>query len=213
MKLKANWVAALLLTLAALLVLLVGAMLVCPDRSCPVPAADAAGLSALNGWRASWIDKGFAATTWLGSLYILGPAALWQAWRDWVGGRRPAALFLPLALAGASMLARLAKHLVDRPRPDLFPALVAMPQDASFPSAHAMQITAFLLAWLLVARKPPTPGTVAVATATILVVALSRIHLQVHFPSDVAIGVAAAVLWVLALRCLPFWRTSNPASG
>lgn len=188
-----------MLALASVLVLLAGALLVCPHRGCPVPAADAAVLSAFNGWRASWLDHGFAAATWLGSLYILGPAALWLAWRDWNSAdRRPAAAFILLALGGASVLARVAKHLVERPRPELFPALVAMPQDASFPSAHAMQITAFLAAWLLAARRPPAAGAVVAATAAVLAVALSRIYLQVHFPSDVAFGMVAAVLWVLA---------------
>lgn len=93
----------------------------------------------------------------------------------------------------------MAKLLVERPRPDLFPALVAMPQDASFPSAHAMQVTAFLAAWLLAAaRRPLAAGAVVAATAAVLAVALSRIYLQVHFPSDVAFGMVAAVLWVLA---------------
>lgn len=191
--------AASALALASVLVLVAGAVLVCPDRGCPVPAADAAGLSAFNGWRAPWLDHGFAALTWLGSLYVLAPAALWLAWRHRNrDDRRHAVAFIPLALAGASALGRLTKHLVDRPRPDLFPALVAMPQDAGFPSAHAMQISAFVAAWMLSARRPPGVGTVLAAIVALLVVVLSRIHLQVHFPSDVAFGVVAAVLWALA---------------
>ena len=191
--------AASALALASVLVLAAAAALICPDRACPPPAADLAGLSAFNGWRASWLDHGFAALTWFGSLYLLAPAALWLAWRDWNRtDRRHAAAFIPLALAGASALAHVAKHLVDRPRPDLYPALVAMPQDASFPSAHAMQATAFLAAWLLTARKPFAAGAVVAATAALLAVALSRIYLQVHFPSDVAFGMVASVLWALA---------------
>jgi undecaprenyl-diphosphatase len=61
-----------------------------------------------------------------------------------------------------------------------------------------MQITAFLAAWLLAARRPFGVGKVVTATAAVLAVALSRIHLQVHFPSDVAFGMVAAVLWVIA---------------
>ncbi|MBK8120520.1 MAG: phosphatase PAP2 family protein [Sulfuritalea sp.] len=37
-------------------------------------------------------------------------------------------------------------------------------------------------------------------------VGVSRVYLQVHYPSDVAFGMAAAILWVLALRRLPVWR-------
>jgi membrane-associated phospholipid phosphatase len=39
-----------------------------------------------------------------------------------------------------------------------------------------------------------------------MLVGLSRIHLQVHFPSDVIVGMLAAALLVLALRELPPWR-------
>ncbi len=197
--------AATLLGLAALLVLASGARLVCPDRGCPVPAPDAAVLAALHGSQSVWLDRGFATVSWLGSLFVLVPATLLLAWRDWVGKRRHRAAFVPAALAGASLFAHLAKLLVERPRPDLFPALAAMPQDASFPSAHAMQITAFTAAWLSAPGRRPLPGEVAAGMALILAVALSRIHLQLHFPSDVAFGLAAAVLWVMALRCLPFW--------
>lgn len=56
---------------------------------------------------------------------------------------------MALALVGASALGHLLKLIVERPRPDLFPPLIPMPQDWSFPSAHAVQATAFALAWLL----------------------------------------------------------------
>jgi membrane-associated phospholipid phosphatase len=34
----------------------------------------------------------------------------------------------------------------------------------------------------------------------ILVVALSRLYLQLHFPSDVVIGMIAGAAWVVGLR-------------
>ena len=52
------------------------------------------------------------------------------------------------------------------------------------------------------------PGVAAwlAGAALIAAVASSRVYLQVHFPSDVLAGIAAAVLLVLALRALPVWR-------
>jgi membrane-associated phospholipid phosphatase len=50
--------------------------------------------------------------------------------------------FLMVALAGASLLAQLAKHLVLRSRPELFAALVSIASRLSFPSTHAVQVTA-----------------------------------------------------------------------
>ncbi|MBK7470138.1 MAG: phosphatase PAP2 family protein [Betaproteobacteria bacterium] len=41
---------------------------------------------------------------------------------------------------------------------------------------------------------------VAAAASIILVVALSRLYLQVHFPTDVAIGVIAGAAWAIGLR-------------
>jgi undecaprenyl-diphosphatase len=96
--------------------------------------------------------------------------------------------------------------------------LIAMPADASFPSAHAMQATALVAAWLLrpgarLAYAEALAGGLLVAT-----VALSRVYLQVHFPSDVVLGMIAALLWVMALRGLPLWQKAvqpgaDPGAG
>ena len=196
---------ALLLAVGAVAALAAGARLVCAGDTCHAPAVDTAGLAGLHAWADRRLDPAVAALTWLGSIALLLPLAalLTWRWRRSVPGRVLA--FLPLALLGATALAQAAKFLVARPRPDLFPALVAMPADASFPSAHAMQATAFALAWLL--RPGARPGPLAAAAAGVLVLAVagSRVYLQVHFVSDVAFGVLAAILWVLALRCLPVW--------
>jgi membrane-associated phospholipid phosphatase len=196
---------ALLLAVGAVAALAAGARLVCAGDACHAPAVDTAGLAALHAWGDRRLDPAVAALTWLGSIALLLPLAALLAWR-WrrsVPGRVLA--FLPLALLGATALAQAAKFLVARPRPDLFPALVTMPADASFPSAHAMQATAFALAWLL--RPGARPGPLAAAAAGLLVLAVagSRVYLQVHFPTDVLFGVTAAALWVVALRCAPVW--------
>lgn len=191
---------------AVLLVLACGALLVCPGRPCAVPALDVAGLTTLNAWRNGWLDRGFMILTWLGSLYLLLPAALLLAWRASRTSLPRAAAFVPAALIGAAILAHLAKLVIERPRPDLFPALIAMPDDASFPSAHAMQATALVAAWLL---RPGARFAYREALAgglLITAVALSRVYLQVHFPSDVVFGMVAALLWVMALRSLPLWQ-------
>ena len=136
------------------------------------------------------------AATWLGSIVVLLPLALALAWRYRRLGRPGAALLLPLAVGGAWLLAHAGKLLVVRPRPDLYPALIAMPAEFSFPSAHAMQITAFALAWVAATGSWRGWAGVAAAASIILVVAFSRLYLQVHFPSDVVIGVIAGAAWV-----------------
>ena len=96
-----------------------------------------------------------------------------------------------------------------RPRPDLFSTWLDMPGDWSFPSAHAMQATAAALAWLLVAKHTRISWVILLGLA-VLLVGLSRIYLQVHFPSDVVVGILAALLWVAGLHAL---LLEPPAAG
>lgn len=200
----------LLLGAAALLTLAAGAAGVCPGNRCTVPALDAAGLGAAHEWRAAWLDVLAQGVTWAGSLWVLLPLAVLVAWRlSRQEGWQPAS-FVPAALLAATALAYLTKLAVLRPRPELFPPLVGMPTDASFPSAHAMQVSALVLALLL--RPGARPGIAAwvAGMGLIGVVAASRVYLQLHFPSDVLAGIAVAVMLVLALRSLSFWRGVRP---
>ena len=108
--------------------------------------------------------------------------------------------FVPLVLASTLLVVRSAKLLVARPRPTLLEALIALPADDSYPSAHAAQITAIACAWLL---RPGYRASLPVTTlliAGVPTVALSRLYLQVYYLSDVMYGMVASALWVAALR-------------
>jgi len=60
-----------------------------------------------------------------------------------------------------------------------------------------MQITAFTLAAVLMLTPPTQRGRwFALALIPIVLVGASRLYLQVHYPSDVLAGTAAAALWV-----------------
>jgi undecaprenyl-diphosphatase len=162
-----------------------------------------------NSWRGRWLDTGFLGLTRLGSLILLLPLVILAAVLLWRRGFRDDARFLIAALAGASLLAQIAKHLVLRPRPELFVALTPVASPLSFPSAHAAQATAVVVALLLVLvpritrhRRWWAPTLVSMA----VLVGGSRVYLQVHFPSDVLAGTIATVFWVLGLRALMPWR-------
>ena len=138
------------------------------------------------------VDSFFLAVTWLGSLHVLLPAALAVAALPVAGSRRYEFL-LPVASLGLSVvLVHLLKLLVRRPRPQVEQLLVSLPADWSFPSAHTAQAAAFFLAVALIARHqlPPRPAIAAavVALVVIVLVGWSRVHLQVHFLSDVVAG-------------------------
>jgi membrane-associated phospholipid phosphatase len=142
--------------------------------------------------------------TWFGSLFILVPLTVLAAWRLHRAGRGREAGFVLSALTGATALSHLVKHAVARPRPDLFPTWVSMPMDWSYPSAHAMQAAAAGLAlWLVFRGRRARRVVLAIVLGcAVALVGLSRIYLQVHFPTDVLLGTIAAALWVAGLHAL-----------
>lgn len=160
-------------------------------------------LSLAHEQRSFQLDRFFALITWAGSLFILIPISALISGFLVRNGRAVDGWLLALSLAGVALFSRLAKLWFARPRPDLFPVLGDIPLDASYPSAHTAQIVAFAVAlcWIL---KPEKLGltyyslTVTALLLTLLV-ALSRVYLQVHFPSDVVGGALLGLLWVLGL--------------
>jgi membrane-associated phospholipid phosphatase len=100
-----------------------------------------------------------------------------QRWRAW--------LLAGVGAFAGHATAVLIKRLVMRPRPH-HPAVavnVTTPSRLSFPSAHATSTTA---AAILLARATGAPLPVMLVPP----MALSRMLLGVHYPSDVATGVA-----------------------
>jgi undecaprenyl-diphosphatase len=169
------------------------------------PPVDRAGLMLAHAWRGPSLDAAFSTLTWLGSLILLLPVAIAAAVLLWRRGDRHEAGFVMVALAGAAAFARGAKYLASRPRPDLFEALAPVASPLSFPSAHAAQATVVAAALVLVlGRCAPRHNRWAMPLLILMVllVACSRVYLQVHYPSDVLAGSIAAVFWVLGLRAL-----------
>jgi membrane-associated phospholipid phosphatase len=197
----------------SLAVLALGAWLVCPRGECALSAFDRFGLGLAhdlaNNQRGVTLDRLMQAVTWLGSLALLLPLAAVAAWLLVRRGRRNEAGFVLLALIGASVLSHLTKLWVMRPRPDLYLTDSLMPLDWSYPSAHSMQITALALALFLVAGRRRAVPLAVILVIAVLLVGLSRIYLQVHFPSDVLVGLLAGAFWVFGLHALMFSRPAK----
>lgn len=198
---------ALVYAALGLVVLGFGAGLVCPGGDCSPPGFDRAGLALLRDWRTPQRDAFFLFLTGLGSLLVLLPLALLLAGQQYRASGQRGALFVPLVLLSTAALVQLSKYGVARPRPELGSMLLAPPADWSYPSGHASHITAFALAWALApaARGRPRGGPLLAALLLVGLVGLSRVYLQVHYPSDVIFGITATVFWVLAMRALPGW--------
>jgi undecaprenyl-diphosphatase len=153
--------------------------------------------------RSDALDSFFRAATWLGSMFVLAPAATLIAFVLLRAQRRLEAGFLVIGLVASSLWVHLAKALVGRPRPDLVEPLIALPGDRSFPSAHTAQIVAFVLCLVLIIRRTLPEWQISamfVALVVSIVVGVSRVYLQVHFPSDVLAGAAVAILWVALVQ-------------
>jgi membrane-associated phospholipid phosphatase len=107
------------------------------------------------------------------------------------GRRRAEWLRATRSVVVAYALNTLLKTVVRRKRPHLerLPALISTPTSLSFPSAHASSSFAAARAFsaLLPGRAPPL---YAGATA----MALSRVYLGVHYPSDIAAGAVLGTL-------------------
>ena len=140
-----------------------------------------------------------------------------------VAGRTHEARFLLFSSLGCLVLNVLLKLAFQRARPHAEPAyLLPRPSSLSFPSGHTMGCAGVVgsLAVVVRALRPrravwATLGLLSVVM--ILGVALSRVYLGAHYPSDVLGGLFAAAAWISALtgwfypRLLPHERTTHAA--
>ena len=123
----------------------------------------------------------------------------------WVG-RRAAALWLMLTMAGGTALNLILKQIFAAPRPDILPHL-DMVDTYSFPSGHAAGNMMFFGAVAMIAG-----GRMVFVCAgfAIALIGISRVWLGVHWPSDVTAGWVEGVGWLLFCDIwLPARRRQN----
>lgn len=160
-------------------------------------------LHQLHQWRSPTLDQLAMALTQTASAKVIGPLALVLA----VGGylwRWPWPRFV-LGFGGAVLLTQAGKLAFARGRPHLFPQLTPE-HDFSFPSGHSVASLALVLGlyFLLRHRFPDKSVWVLVlGLPWAFLVGISRLYLQVHYPSDVLAGWALATFWTLLVWLQP----------
>lgn len=151
--------------------------------------ADQAVSTLVGGWRTAWGDSIMIVITSLGDTPVTALVAILAAvWIYWHGERR-LALGIIAALAATALFVIGMKATMHIPRPT---ALYSGADAFSFPSGHATFAAALygVLGWVL-SRDLPSPwrtALVAGLSTLVAAIAVSRIYLQAHWPSDVAAG-------------------------
>ena len=168
-------------------------------------------MQALNISLFQWLGAGHAPDAqflWLATLVAEGTSWLCLALLAVAAWRQPAQRGYAMATLAAAGVAALAAHALAQalnlPRPfvaGLSPNYIAHGARGSLPSAHASVM--FTLALVLCLR--PALRTLGLAVLAIaLVTGWARIYVGVHFPFDIAAGLALAIVitalfWVLTI--------------
>lgn len=176
--------------------------------------ADLGAVRDLAAERTAPLTAAMRALSLVGSGYVVFPLTVAAAAGLFLRGRRGAAAKIGLSTIGAVVIANADKVIVNRPRPPLHH--LQHVAGASFPSGHASQSAAFYgaVALLLLGVKPRRRLALLTVSALVLLVAaiaVSRIYLAVHYPSDVAAGILLGAGWSVTVAALLGSRPSAVA--
>jgi undecaprenyl-diphosphatase len=173
--------------------------------------------AAVHAWASPAMTAAMRTITQFGSVPFVVAAGGLILWQLAAAGRKRAAWLLLIATLGAEALDQVLKLVFHRARPEAFFGYPE-PVTYSFPSGHAITSASFygVLAAITAVRlrRPIAKAAVwALAAFAALAIGISRIYLGVHYPSDVAAGYAAAVIWVGAVRAGYGLWLRRPARG
>lgn len=164
----------------------------------------------MQTWHTPWLDSWMIWITRLGNagrLWILLCVLLIP-----IKKTRKAGIAMALALLIDLILCNgLLKNIVARPRPcwinDQISLLIASPKDYSFPSGHTAVSFAAVGALYFSKQKYLWRASLAVA----ILIAVSRMYLYVHFPTDILGGIVVGMLsgWLGAMAVNRITKRTN----
>lgn len=153
----------------------------------------------------------FAVVTLSGSAVFLIPVAIVASLLLLKAGRRVEAWLLGGSLAAATILVWSMKAVIGRERPSLWESQWYL--GSSFPSGHTLSTAAFsTAAALCIARMRPRAASLAMSLAMSWtgLVALSRLILGVHWPSDVLAAICLGAFIPLLISVVNDLRRQKP---
>jgi membrane-associated phospholipid phosphatase len=128
--------------------------------------------------------------------------------------RKKTAISFAIMIIGAGVLIAILKLFFAIARPDTYEPLVRE-MTYSFPSGHAViSFTLYggMAAWLFVSRKREA-WVIATCIFLLLlacIIAMTRVYLGVHWPSDIAAGACIATFWVALCLMLDRYLNRHP---
>jgi undecaprenyl-diphosphatase len=152
-------------------------------------------------FRTPQLNKFFQAITEVGDLYgylivaALSTIIFYLKFKNW---RYVLEMIFVLLISGLANVAL--KQVINRARPDA-EHLVSV-ATLSYPSGHAMSAMAFygFMIYLMYNFKLNgwlKTGLIIIFGLMIIAIGISRVYLGVHFPSDIAGGYIAGIIWVV----------------
>lgn len=160
-------------------------------------------ISFVQGMEASWLTVILKTFTWIGSGYVVVPVTLMAFFLLYfVYQRRGQAILFVTVIIGTISSNELLKLYFQRERPEIHRIIDA--GGLSFPSGHTMMAVSLyaIIAYVLWQNLKSLGSRVLLILFTvfmILMIAVSRIYLGVHYPSDIAGGIAASIFLVTLL--------------
>jgi undecaprenyl-diphosphatase len=136
----------------------------------------------------------------VGAIAVAVLSAVWFVWKN----RRVDAFAIMVSLGGAIALNTLLKFLLARPRPALFPPLVTE-SGFSFPSGHVTASVAVYGFLAVLLWRSKHRFWALISSSLVLIVALSRIYLGVHYPSDTLGAMIFTSLWLMVVFVIRDW--------
>ena len=163
----------------------------------------------------AWMIEGVRDFTALGGVLLRHVVALGAIAALLFLRLRREATLLAATIASGWIVDSLIKHFVGRPRPTIVPHLTEA-GGTSFPSGHSFNsaVVYFGIALAFAAMSPRRSvrwtliGSAAVLT---LLVAMTRVWLGVHYPSDVIAGWLGGAAWAFTASALLYRPTQQLA--